>query len=675
VESLKTLHQRFEALLKWKQKVVALKTDKTLSPTWLSLSLEQIHKRVEVLKDWTNDIRKWRAHSVLLTFLQKDLPQEQWSLFIKYWEEFNRKNSDWKYFIHPHQRAMLRRGTEVGVFLKSLTKDGERLCAIDREIENFNNAERSLLQTLVSQMNGATVEGTLSKLDNSVQLAWLEELERHHPELRICSSGMSEVLETQLRQALQEKKKIEKDIVLARLKENTYTGLEYNRLQNMVSYRELRHQVGKKRLVWPLRKLVQEHKEELLTLVPCWLASPETVSAIFPLEAVFDLVIFDEASQCFAEKAIPAALRGKQVVIAGDKHQLQPNELYQIRWDEGEEYDQPELETESWLDLADMFFPSVMLKGHYRSRYPELIGFSNQNFYESKLRFLPYKKDITGPRKPIEYIKVDGVWNKQRNELEAEEVVRLVLQYCKEKPESSLGVVTFNFRQTEWIDELLEARFAEAGMLRPSSLFVKNIENIQGDERDIIFFSVAYAPDSAGKFSMQFGSLNQEGGENRLNVAVTRAREKIVLVTSILPQQLKTENTLHKGPSLLKAYLEYAWKVASGVNEASIPADQRHRTDWYLGPLLAEEIKKTNKDFGLSMPFPDHGWMVSLSGKPEGIILTDDQETGSPKEWYAWLPERLMQRGWPWVRTFSREYSFNREEQQKKIIEWSEKIS
>mgnify|MGYP003349153301 FL=1 len=138
--------------------------------------------------------------------------------------------------------------------------------------------------------------------------------------------------------------------------------IAYNRLHNMITYRDLDHQVTKKKRLWPLRKTISEFSNGLFRVIPCWLASPESVSALFPLERNFDLVVFDEASQCFPEQGLPAIARGKQVVIAGDSRQLKPSDFYRLRWDAGE--DDPDLDSESLLDLAGRRFPHIRLQGH-----------------------------------------------------------------------------------------------------------------------------------------------------------------------------------------------------------------------------------------------------------------------------------------------------------------------
>lgn len=350
------------------------------------------------------------------------------------------------------------------------------------------------------------------------------------------------------------------------------------------NYKEFKRQAEKKRLLWPIRKYIVEFSEMLLTLFPCWLLSPETVSDIFPLKQnMFDVIIFDEASQIFVESAIPTIYRGKTVVIAGDDKQLQPTSMFNTKYDD---YDEEEttianvaaFEEESLLDLAKVNFDSAHLNYHYRSRFEELINFSNYAFYNANLNISPNIKHTKAmDRPPIERIKVDGIWEGRKNHIEASRVVELVADLLQtRKKEETIGVITFNITQKDLIEDLLDARvrydkaFKKAYLKERNrfdgnedvSIFVKNIENVQGDERDIIIFAVGYAKNPEGKVSVNFGSLSQHGGENRLNVAISRAKRKVFVVTSIEPEELKVSGTLNRGPKLFRSYLEYAKAVS-----------------------------------------------------------------------------------------------------------------
>ena len=371
------------------------------------------------------------------------------------------------------------------------------------------------------------------------------------------------------------------------------------------TFKEFKRQAEKKRQLWPIRKYVIEFSEMLLTLFPCWLLSPETVSDIFPLKQdMFDMIIFDEASQIFVESAIPTIYRGKTVVIAGDDKQLQPTSMFLTKYDDYDEDDTTlenvaAFEEESLLDLAKVNFDSVHLNYHYRSRFEELINFSNYAFYNGNLNISPnikHTKAMEHP--PIERIKVDGVWEDRKNHIEASRVVELVAEIlANRKKDETVGVITFNITQKDLIEDLLEARVRydktfKAAYLKERnrfdgnedvSIFVKNIENVQGDERDIIIFAVGYAKNPEGKVSVNFGSLSQHGGENRLNVAISRAKRKVYVVTSVEPEELKVGDTLNLGPKLFRQYLAYAKAVSD-------------RDDLAVKQVLASlsEVKKTD---------------------------------------------------------------------------------
>lgn len=440
------------------------------------------------------------------------------------------------------------------------------------------------------------------------------------------------------------------------LREQTYKNVEFNRLQNRTTYRDLQHQVTKKRKIWPVRKLMEQHSDEVFRLVPCWMASPETVSAVFPLtKGLFDLVIFDEASQCYAEYGVPAIYRAKQTVVVGDSKQLTPYDLYRIRYESETEEENPAFEVESLLDLAKQYLPEALLQGHYRSRSLDLIDFSNQYFYKNKLQFLPDFEDINTSESSIQYIKVAGVWENNRNQIEAEKVAELLLEIVQKYPQSSVGVVTFNQPQQQLIENISPLGAASVAV---KGLFVKNIENVQGDERDIIIFSVGYASDVRGKLRAQFGSLNAQGGENRLNVAVTRARHKVYVVTSILPEQLQVEESLHPGPKLLKKYLQYALDVSEGRYKPKAFVSELYRSEWLLKQQMMEKSDAlTNHKLTIELPFAD--LTIKDGGFYESVILTDDdlyQEAISVKESHAYLPLLLLSKGWRFERVWSREW-------------------
>ncbi len=334
-----------------------------------------------------------------------------------------------------------------------------------------------------------------------------------------------------------------------------------------------------------ISKFVQKFEFELFRAVKIWLMTPDAVSEILPQQnGLFDLVIFDEASQLYIEKGIPSIVRAKKVVIAGDHKQLRPSSLGDGRFEITDEMLDEDaeisaaLEEESLLDLARFRYPNVLLNTHYRSRYEELIDFSNYAFYKGRLFVAP--NTDTPEKPPIEVHLVEkATWQGRANRREAEAVVELLKHFfATRKNNETIGVIAFNVSQRDMIYDVLEeesrkhpafgvqvrTEMSRKDNGEDTGLFIKNIESVQGDERDVIVFSIGYAKNAAGKLIHNFGWLNQRGGENRLNVAITRAKRKVHIVTSFYPSELSLEDAKHDGPRMLKRYLEYAFAISEG---------------------------------------------------------------------------------------------------------------
>lgn len=340
---------------------------------------------------------------------------------------------------------------------------------------------------------------------------------------------------------------------------------------------------------------------ELMSNIRVWMMTPEVVSAIIPLVyGMFDLVIFDEASQMYVEKGIPAIYRAKKVVIAGDTKQLRPSSLGIGRLqDEDDLFEDDilkdvQMDAKSLLDLARYKYKETLLNYHYRSVYEELIAFSNHAFYDAKLIVSPNQMQSKKP--PIEYVYVkDGVFDHRRNHEEAKEVIKLIKKIFKEREHNeTLGVITFNSSQRDLIENYIDEELFKKGIYQKQfenelfrnesgedhSLFVKNIENVQGDERDIIIFSMGYGRDHDGYIRRRFGWLNHEGGQNRLNVAITRAKRKIYFVSSLYPEELKVDDLTGVGPKLLKDYMRYCYYVSNSNHDmAREVLNQLHSSD------------------------------------------------------------------------------------------------
>ncbi len=627
-----------------------------------ALNAKQIFRQQRNFKEYFN------IQQLSYAQLKKQLQQ-----LIRIMDDLPVHRQRWQSYLLPKQiSAIINSPDLLEPYKKLLQREFDNLCEYDRLHHQFTGQQQSVLDKLYESWDHNSDDAITELFENSIKLAWIDHIETKYPVLRMVSSLRLDELQKEYQDLIKQKLALSHETLLLRLRERVYSEVRYNRLNNMISYRDLKHQVSKKKRIWPIRKLLSQFHEELFKLVPCWLASPESVSAMTPMKQLFDLVIFDEASQCFAEKGIPAMYRGNQVVITGDSKQLSPNDLYQIRWQE-EDPDNFDLEIDSLLDLACKYLDQVQLQGHYRSKSLDLINFSNRHFYGDRLRMLPDYQVINNGIPAITFSKVDGLWEKNINQNEALEVVILVEKLLREEPDKSVGIVTFNVQQQQYIMERLEERLAQAEIPFPPSLIVKNIENVQGDEKDIIIFSIGYAPDEKGKLSMNFGSLNIAGGENRLNVAVTRARERIYIISSIMPSDLKVETSKNPGPRLFREYLQYAWDVSQGEYQMVAPELQGQRNEWYLKTRLMDEMShKPNLTFEQSLPFAD------LTVRDErdflGLILTDDNlyhQSISVKDSHVYVPLILYAKGWRFQGIFSRQYWMNPQE----VVEQMERFA
>ena len=335
-------------------------------------------------------------------------------------------------------------------------------------------------------------------------------------------------------------------------------------------YAVLTRELAKKTRHLPVRQLAQRMPKALRRLTPCLMMSPLSVAQYLPAEAEpFDLVIFDEASQITTWDAIGAVGRGRQVIVVGDPKQLPPTSFFERR--SGEEDGAPvEIETHDLDSILDECLgagiPIVELTWHYRSRHESLIAFSNQTYYGGRLVTFPSpvtRDDAVSFR----YV-ADGVYARggaRTNEREAQAVVAEALAVLRALEARSLGIVTFNAEQQTLIEDLLDkARRDDPTLERffgddaAEPVLVKNLEGVQGEERDVMLFSLTYGPDHTGRPSLNFGPLNLSGGERRLNVAVTRARERLVVFGSFRSETLDLSKTNAVGVRHLKRFLEFA---------------------------------------------------------------------------------------------------------------------
>lgn len=337
----------------------------------------------------------------------------------------------------------------------------------------------------------------------------------------------------------------------------------------------------KKRKQKSIRALIAETGDLVQLLKPCFLMSPLSVSMFLGSNISFDMVVFDEASQIFPQDAVGAVYRGKQLIVVGDSKQMPPSNFFSSTMEQEYDEDMDDVtDFESILDMCAPSLPQSYLLWHYRSRYEQLIAFSNKNFYGGQLMTFPSASggsEGTG----VDYYHVDGTFDRKShtNLAEAQKVADLVFDDIGRYPDRSLGVVAFSVAQQNLIDSLLMRKRMQDpshedffSRDREQPFFVKNLETVQGDERDTIIFSTAYGKDEQGKLLHNFGPLNRQGGERRLNVAVTRAKSNVQLVSSMHSNDIDMTRTSSEGARLLKEYLYYAEKggkeIGCGINSS-----------------------------------------------------------------------------------------------------------
>ncbi len=346
-----------------------------------------------------------------------------------------------------------------------------------------------------------------------------------------------------------------------------------------------------------IRKLFDQIPALLPRIAPCMLMSPISVAQYFDVNTKhFDILIFDEASQLPTCEAVSALARAKQAVIVGDPKQMPPTSFFStVKLDE-ENMDVEDLES-ILDDCLSLSVPSKYLLRHYRSKHESLIAFSNVNYYENKLLTFPSSDDLNSK---VKYHRISGFYDKGKtrtNKFEADEIVQFIKSHYNDskKRKLSVGVVTFSQTQQNLIEDKLQKLFMSDPKLEEFTneslepLFVKNLENVQGDERDIILFSVCYAPDEEGKMSMNFGPLNRDGGWRRLNVAITRARHEMHIFATLQADQIDLSRTAAEGVAGLKAFMQFAEKGNLSVRPEDV---QEVRNKQHLSESVSKKLQE-----------------------------------------------------------------------------------
>jgi AAA domain/REase_MTES_1575/Protein of unknown function (DUF4011) len=462
----------------------------------------------------------------------------------------------------------------------------------------------------------------------------------------------------------------------------------------------------KQRSITPMRTLVRKHAREILDVVPVWLMSPETTAILFPREPIFDLLIIDEASQCTVENGLPVLTRARRAVVSGDDKQMPPSSFFkagaglEIDEDAESEVAPDAFASESLLVLARASGAGAPLRWHYRALFEELIAFSNHSMYGGSLLTVPSIVSRSAPP-AIRWVHLPhGTWEKGVNLPEAVRVVDLMVEVLSRPSPPSVGIITFNLSQRRAIlDEIDHRRStdnafssvwdtAAAKEALDERPFVKNLESVQGDERTVIIFSLGYAPvlrkrkDGSEETYVpaRFGPLGQKGGERRLNVAVSRAKAEVIVVSSFLPSMLSVANTKHDGPRMFKAFVEFARHLGEGrrshaekililVNDtaaAGLHKDPALNRKAPTGLPLHHQIALALADAGLNVEtmVGTSEFRLPVAIVTDGndqryalaILCEEGDHSTDVYEDYVHVPNVLAHRGWRHLRVTSRQW-------------------
>ena len=424
-----------------------------------------------------------------------------------------------------------------------------------------------------------------------------------------------------------------------------------------------------------IRQLFEKVPALMSKVKPCLLMSPLSAAQYLPPDyPEFDLVVFDEASQLLTCQAAGAACRGKGAVVVGDPNQLPPTTFFMAKQDE-DGADTGEQDLESILDdMLALGVPQNKLLWHYRSEHESLIAFSNANYYDNKLITFPSPDD---DKTRVEFRKVEGVYDRggaRTNPKEAEAVVSELFN-CLNDPERSkltYGIVTFNISQQTLIEDLIDKRIAKQPALDKffqgdDGVFVKNIENVQGDERDVIFFSVTYGEDREGKMTVNFGPVNKDGGWRRLNVAVTRACKKIMVFSTITPDKIDLSRTASKGVRGLKDFMAYAQNGRLYLSkEAGAEADAAFVSS------LAGALKKAGYKSSVNLGRSGNKIDVAVAGDGGYVlgIICDGENAASDfvRDREYGRDNVLRRMGWRLTRVYALEWWQNPQEELKRLL-------
>lgn len=556
------------------------------------------------------------------------------------------------------------------------------------EDEAYDSGIGPLLEAIAT--DGQDCVGLSSLVDLVFFRSAAEQVLATEPRLRRHSGTSHEQLQRQYQELDREYLQLRRAVLASRLvKRPVPAGNSVGRAAEITELALVERVARQTKPRITVRDLVFRSGKAIQCLKPCWMMSPMSVAQFLtPGHLKFDLVVMDEASQIRPEEALGAVIRGGQLVVVGDQMQLPPTPFFQkLSVDTTDSDDNfVDEKQESVLEAAaSRFFPPRRLKWHYRSKHGGLISFSNQEFYDNDLIVFP-SPHHDHPEYGVKHIATKGAYAAGFNEGEAREVVNAAAEFMEQHPDTSLGIVAVNKKQADFIREEIDRLCAvnpraQAYRVKWDSgleeLLVKNLENVQGDERDVIFISTVYGPDANGNFHQRFGPINGMYGHRRLNVLFTRARKKVVVFSSMTPEEIQHEGK-QPGVRILKSYLQYARDGRALATQAVGEAAENEFEKW-----VSDSLKANGYEAVPQLGFEGYSIDIAVRHphKP-GVFICGIECDGatyhsapSVRERDRLRQEILENLGWNIYRIWSTDWFRNPELQRKRLFKHLEELS
>lgn len=587
--------------------------------------------------------------------LTKDILKEiKKGTFFTRIEFKNKKNESWKQEL-IYEIEWIRQRREV---IDSCLKQNKEMVKV---IELF---EKGNLQGSVQAVRVNLIKRLLNSRLFKTKIDLLVDYDKHIKEIKEITEKLKNSFEDSIKEAL----------------DNNLRKINYNRREN-----NMKKLAEKKRplAIWKFMKL---YSLEMKNLVQVWLMQPEVVPTMFDIYEKFDYVIFDEASQVYLERTIPAIARAKQVIVLGDEKQLGPSSFFAGRLSQDGGEDNIFEDDESLLTYSKTKLPEVMLKNHYRSQDLDLIKFSNGKYYDGNLSFID---SISSEEKlPVEYVFVkDSNYSDGKNEKEGKKVIDILKTLRRTRPKDTVGIITSNSKQETFIyNTLMGENYKLFQWAKENDVFVKSIESVQGDERDVIIFSTTYGPDPDGNQRVNFGPINQALGSNRINVAVTRAKKKMFVVSSIDINQAKQKvaNSLHQGPRDFIDYIDFSKNILAIKKAEEESKKSRNKKVKFsnsdgdtLKSSVHEELPKIASKSGIEIieGYEALGYnidyvLIDKKTKQKLLaILYGDSRNTEPARLKDFLTQEFLEsRGWKIHKLWASNWWMDRENEKEKIV-------